>query len=103
VVCQSLGILLSSFARRESQAVQFIPFVVLPAFLLSGIFWPLEAVPSWLRPVSYLIPVSYVVKENRAVMLKGWGAGKVWPQFMALFAFMVVFLAITVVMLRRRE
>ncbi|MBS3736646.1 ABC transporter permease, partial [Candidatus Bipolaricaulota bacterium] len=62
VVCQSLGILLSSFARRESQAVQFIPFVVLPAFLLSGIFWPLEAVPSWLRPASYLIPVSYVVK-----------------------------------------
>jgi len=103
VVCQSLGILLSSFARRESQAVQFIPFFVLPAFLLSGIFWPLEAVPSWLRPASYLIPVSYVVKANRAVMLKGWGIGKVWPQFVTLFAFMVGFLVVTVVMLKRRE
>lgn len=103
VVCQSLGILLSSFAKRESQAVQFIPFVVLPAFLLSGIFWPLEAVPSWLRPASYLIPVSYVVKANRTVMLKGWGIGKVWPQFMALFAFMIGFLLITVIMLKRRK
>ena len=103
VVCQSLGILLSSFARRESQAVQFIPFVVLPAFLLSGIFWPLEAVPGWLRPVSNLIPVSYVVKANRSVMLKGWGLGKVWPQFLALFAFMIGFLVITVFMLKRRE
>ena len=103
VVCQSLGILLSSFARRESQAVQFIPFFVLPAFLLSGIFWPLEAVPSWLRPVSYLIPVSYVVKANRAVMLKGWGMGKVWPHILVLSAFMTGFLAITTVMLKRRE
>ena len=102
VVCQSLGILLSSFARRESQAVQFIPFFVLPAFLLSGIFWPLEAVPSWLRPASFLIPVSYVVKANRAVMLKGWGIGKVWPQFVALFGFMVGFLALTVVTLKQR-
>lgn len=103
IVCQSLGILLSSFAKRESQAVQFIPFVVLPAFLLSGIFWPLEAVPTWLRPASYLIPVSYVVKANRAVMLKGWGIEMVWPQFLALFAFMVGFLAVTVFALKRRE
>ena len=103
IVCQSLGILLSSFARRESQAVQFIPFFVLPAFLLSGIFWPLEAVPSWLRPVSYLIPVSYVVKANRAVMLKGWGIGMIWPHILALSAFMTGFLAITTVMLKRRE
>jgi ABC-2 type transport system permease protein len=103
VVCQSLGILLSSFARRESQAVQFIPFFVLPAFLLSGIFWPLEAVPSWLRPVSNLIPVSYVVKANRAVMLKGWGMAEVWPHILALSAFMTGFLAITTVMLKRRE
>ncbi len=102
IVCQSLGILLSSFARRESQAVQFIPFVTLPAFLLSGIFWPLEAVPSWLRPASYLIPVSYVVRANRAVMLKGWGLEEIWPQFLALFAFMAGFLAITVVSLKRR-
>ncbi len=84
VVCQSLGILLSSFAKRESQAVQFIPFVVVPAFILTGVFWPLEAVPSWLRPASYLIPVTYVVKANRAIILKGWGIGKVWPQFLAL-------------------
>ncbi|MFB6291254.1 MAG: ABC transporter permease [Candidatus Bipolaricaulia bacterium] len=103
IVCQALGILLSSFARREAQAVQFIPFVVLPAFLLSGVFWPLEAVPTWLRPVSYVIPVSYVVRANRAVMLKGWGIGKVWPQFLALFGFMVGFLAITVAALKRRR
>ncbi|MGZ7095982.1 MAG: ABC transporter permease, partial [Methanobacterium sp.] len=43
IVCQALGILLSSLAKRIEQAIQFLPFVILPAFLLSGIFWPIEA------------------------------------------------------------
>ena len=50
VVSQALGILLSSTARREAQAIQVLPFVILPAFLLAGIFWPVEAIPAWLRP-----------------------------------------------------
>ena len=52
----SLGILLSSLAKRESQAIQFFPFITLPTFLLAGIFWPVEAIPSWLRPLSYAHP-----------------------------------------------
>lgn len=56
VTCQALGILLSSLAKRPEQAMQFFPFVVLPAFLLSGVFWPIQAIPYWLRPFSYLVP-----------------------------------------------
>ncbi|MGA7076636.1 MAG: ABC transporter permease, partial [Halobacteriota archaeon] len=41
IVSEGLGILLSSLARREAQAIQFLPFVVLPAFLLSGVFFGL--------------------------------------------------------------
>ncbi len=103
VVSQALGILLSSLAKREAQAVQILPFVVLPAFLLSGIFWPIEAIPVWLRPLSYLIPPTYAVDACRAVMLKGWGLTNIWVDVVALLAFAVVFLALAVWSLKLRR
>ena len=103
VVSQALGILLSSLAKREGQAVQFIPFIILPVFLLSGVFWPVEAIPTWLRPLSYLVPPTYAVDACRAVMLKGWGILKIWPDIIALVIFAAVFLIIAVWSLKRRK
>jgi ABC-2 type transport system permease protein len=103
IVAEGLGILLSSFARREAQAVQFLPFVVLPAFLLSGVFWPIEAIPEWLQPVSYLLPTTYAVEAVRSVNLRGWGLDKIYPDVVALLIFAGVFLVLATILLRRRE
>ncbi len=103
VVCQSLGILFSSLARREAQAIQFLPFIVLPAFLLAGIFWPIEAIPSWIRPASYLVPPTYAVDACRSVMLRGWGLDKIWMDIVALLVFAFVFPMIAVWSLKRRK
>ena len=103
VVSQALGILLSSTARREAQAIQVLPFVILPAFLLAGIFWPIEAIPAWLRPLSYLVPPTYAVDASRAVMLKGWGVGKIWLDLLALTLMAALFLSLAVLSLRTRR
>lgn len=103
VVCQALGILLSAFAQREAQAAQFLPFIVMPAFLLSGVFWPLEAIPSWLRPASYFVPPSYSIEAARSVMLRGWGLDMIWPQMLALVVFAAVLLILAAISLKRRE
>lgn len=96
IVSQAVGILLSSTARREAQAIQVLPFVILPAFLLAGIFWPVEAIPSWLRPLSYLVPPTYTVHACRSVMLKGYGIGGIWMDYVALLAMAAFFLAVAV-------
>lgn len=49
---QGLGFLLSSIAKNEFQAVQFMPIILFPSILLAGVFWPIEAVPELLRPIS---------------------------------------------------
>jgi ABC-2 type transport system permease protein len=103
VVSQALGILLSSLAKRESQVVQFFPFIILPTFLLAGIFWPLEAIPSWLRPFSYLVPPTYAVDACRSVMLRGWGLGRIWVDIVALLAFAAVFLTLATQSLKVRK
>lgn len=102
IACQALGILLSSLADREAQAVQFLPFIILPAFLLSGIFWPLEAIPTWLRPASYLVPPTYAIDACRSVILRGWGLEMIWTDVAALVVFAAVFLTMAVLSLERR-
>ncbi len=101
ITCQALGILLSSLAKRPEQAMQFFPFVILPAFLLSGVFWPIQAIPYWLRPFSYLVPPTYAVDACRAVMLKGWGLDKIWPDLLALVIFAILFLVLAIWTLKR--
>lgn len=103
ISCQALGILLSSLSKRPEQAIQFFPLVVLPAFLLSGIFWPIQAIPEWLMPFSYLVPPTYAADACRAVMLRGWGLEKIWPDLLALVIFAVLFLALAVWTLKRSK
>lgn len=101
LVSLSLGMFLSIWARTELQAVQMVSYIVLPAFLLSGVFWPTEAMPSWLRVVSYVFPPSHAVEALRSVVGRGWGFSRVWPELAALAGFHVVFLIGSSVALRR--
>jgi ABC-2 type transport system permease protein len=57
----ALGLFLSAFAQTEFQAVQFLPAVLLPQFLLCGLLTPRERMPGWLHGVSDALPLSYGV------------------------------------------
>ncbi|HET7181147.1 MAG TPA: ABC transporter permease [Candidatus Limnocylindrales bacterium] len=67
----NLGIFLSTFARTELQIMQFIPLVIVPQGLLSGLLWPVERLPDALQVIAHLLPLTYAVEGLRAVMLKG--------------------------------
>jgi ABC-2 type transport system permease protein len=77
IVAVNLGIFLSMFARTEFQAVQFIPLVIVPQFLLSGILFPVTSEPRPLQILSDVLPLTYAVNALRDVMLKG--ADLTWP------------------------
>jgi ABC-2 type transport system permease protein len=67
----NLGIFLSTFARTELQVIQFIPLVIVPQALLSGILWPIERLPDVLQTIAHVLPLTYAVEGLREVMLKG--------------------------------
>jgi ABC-2 type transport system permease protein len=100
----NLGIFLSMFARTEFQAVQFIPLVIVPQVLLSGILFPVSTEPMPLQYVSNVLPLTYAVNGLRDVMLKG--ADLTWPALqldvgvVAGFCVLVIFAGIAT--LRRR-
>ncbi len=100
---QGLGFLLSSVAKNEFQAIQFLPIILFPSILLAGVFWPIEAVPELLRPVSYGVPLTYAVDALRSVMIRGWGPGQIWVQLAILVAFATVMLSLSAYLLKRRR
>jgi ABC-2 type transport system permease protein len=67
----NLGIFLSTFARTELQIMQFIPLVIVPQGLLSGLLFPVDRLPDVLRTIAHALPLTYAVEGLRAVMLKG--------------------------------
>ena len=71
IAAVNLGIFLSMFARTEFQAVQFIPLVIVPQFLLSGILFSVNSEPRPLQVLSDILPLTYAVNGLRDVMIKG--------------------------------
>src|SRR6202022_2802226 len=71
IAAVNLGIFLSMVARTEFQAVQFIPLVIVPQVLLSGILFPVSTEPKPLQYLSDVLPLTYAVNGLRDIMVKG--------------------------------
>lgn len=63
----SLGLMASAFARTEFQVVQFMPAIILPQFLLSGIVLPRQSLPPVLEAISDWLPLSHAIDALVAV------------------------------------
>ena len=98
----NLGIFLSTFAQNEFQIVQFIPLVLGIQVFLSGIFWPIAQLPGVLRPISYILPLTYANDALRGVMLKSAGIAQISGQLAALLIFALAMIMLSSLTTRRQ-
>ena len=61
-------------------------FFMVPMIYLSGFIFPIENMPRWIQPFTYLIPLRYFLVIVRGIFQKGIGLEILWPQAVALFA-----------------
>ena len=100
----NLGIFLSTFARTEFQILQFIPLVIVPQGLLSGIFWPINTLPGILAPIARLMPMTYGIEGLREVLIKGTGLESSTVQLdIVVLAAIALLLAVVATLTIRRE
>ncbi len=83
------GMIISTLARTRHQAQQWTMFLLIPTIVLSGFIFPIESMPEPIVPVTYLIPLRYVLILLRANFMKGSGFEALWPQFAAMAVFAV--------------
>jgi len=87
VTTLGIGLLISTVANTQQEAMLTTMFTILPSIFLSGFFFPLAAMPVWLQAVSYLIPLRYFLITTRGIILKGVGVSALWGETLALIIF----------------
>jgi len=92
------GLLISSLARNQFLAAQIALFTgFLPAFMLSGFLFEIDAMPAPIRIATYLIPARYFVASLKTVFL----AGDVWALFLPNLAAMAAIGAVFFLLAKR--
>ena len=97
-----IGTIIATFTHSQQQAQLLGFFVTPPLSMLSGATTPIEAMPHWMQPVTYLNPVRHFGSLARGVMLKGVGIDVVYPNLLTLLAFTVVLMSISVWRFRKQ-
>ena len=95
------GLLISSVAKTQMQAMQMSFFALMPSILLSGFMFPREAMPAFFRAVSNLLPVTFFLQISRGILLKGVGLSALWPQVLSLLGLLVFFLGLSILKFRK--
>ena len=90
-----IGTLVATFVQSQQQAQLMSFFINPPLVLLSGATTPIEAMPRWLQPFTYLNPIRHFATIARGVMLKGTGIEVLYPNLLALTAFCVILVGIS--------
>ena len=101
VTTLGIGLLISTVANTQQEAMITTMFTILPSIFLSGFFFPLAAMPTWLQAVSYLIPLRYFLIIARGIVIKGVGVSALWPEVFALVIFAVVVMGTAVLRFRK--
>lgn len=102
ITLQGIATLISTLAKNEAQAMQFVLFLVIPSIMISGVFWPLEAMPATIRPLAYVSPLTYANEALRGVMLAGSGIAEIRFELIVLGVYALAMLSLAVLSMRRQ-
>jgi ABC-2 type transport system permease protein len=83
-VTLGVGVLISTVSQTQGQAIQLAIMFMVPQFLLSGLFFPLYAMPWAVRWIGYCLPLTWFVKIARGVMVRGAPIDSLWLPFVVL-------------------
>ena len=98
----ALGLFVSAFARTEFQAVQFLPAIVLPQFLLCGLLVPRDEMGAVLEAISNVLPLSYAVDAMQRITVEPDISTRVVADIAVIVAAIALALVLGAATLRRR-
>ena len=97
----ALGLLIAASARTQQQAFMGGFFFMMPAILLSGFMTPIEAMPSWLQPITIVNPMRHFVEISRSILLRDASFTDVAPHVAWLYGIAVTLLVTAALRFRR--
>lgn len=102
VTVLGLGLLISTLATTQLEAIQFAFIIMLPSVLLSGFIFPRSEMPFIIRLVTYALPVTYFIEILRGVILRGADLIDLLPNIAGLAICCVTILALAMARFRKQ-
>jgi ABC-2 type transport system permease protein len=94
VAVLGLGLLISTMAQTQQQAMFLNFFFLLTFVLMSGIFTPAESMPQWAQLVNTVNPLAYFMRVIRMILLKGSGFADIQADLAGMAVFAVAALSL---------
>jgi ABC-type multidrug transport system permease subunit len=101
--CLAQGALVAALTASEQVAQFVLALIVVPSILMTGLVFPLEAIPRWLRPVAWVLPMTYFTNAMRGFTLKGAGVADHAIDFLALAGFTVILSGLSLAWFRKQS
>ncbi len=97
-----LGLLVSTLARTQLEAMQFAFIIMLPSILLSGFMFPRSEMPLPIYLVSFALPATYFLEILRGIVLRGADFRDLIPQVQGLAICMLIILTVSISRFRKQ-
>jgi len=98
----ALGLLISTAAKTQFQAMQMMVFVLLPSILLSGFMFPFDGMPTFAQYIGEVLPNTHFIRLTRGIMLRDASLGELTPDLYYLIGFTVVAMALAATRFTKR-
>lgn len=98
----ALGLMISTKAASQFQAMQMTVFILLPSILLSGFMFPYAGMPAPAQWLAEALPMTHFLRLIRGVMLRGAGLAELWHDVVFLLGFIAVMMTLAVARFRKR-
>ena len=98
----TLGLLVSTLARTQFQAMQLSIFLFLPSILLSGFMFPFDGMPILAQRIAEVLPLTHFVRLVRGIILRGADLGELMPEIWALVVFFLVTMTLAILRFSKR-
>jgi ABC-2 type transport system permease protein len=89
----SLGLLISSRSKTQTEAIQLAQAFLLPSIMLSGYIFPIASLPVPLQLISRVLPVTHFISISRAIIIRGARFADFWPSVASLLALSALLVA----------
>jgi ABC-2 type transport system permease protein len=98
----SLGLLISTVANTQFQAMQVTVFVLLPSILLSGFMFPFDGMPKFAQYIGEILPNTHFIRLTRGIMLRDASLAELGSELLVLAVFTVVAMSAAIRRFSRR-
>jgi ABC-2 type transport system permease protein len=97
-----LGLLISTRAQSQQEAIQAAFGTMLPSIFLSGYIFPIDTMPLFFQAISAILPTTYLIQIFRAIILRGAGFEALWKQTLILSGMGLLLITISALRFKKK-